>query len=201
MNSQILVKINSFIKYRLIELSGALLILSGIFFLASIVSYSPSDPNFIYTPENIEIKNFGGYYGSIIADFLLQSIGVISFFIVLNLFFWGFKLVTEKKVSNFISKVFFILIYIISGTTFINIFNNDSFWLIDNGNGGFVGRIVKENFHSITALIENQYVVFFLLLSTIVFFILSLNLKINEIVKFLTLPYLIIKQFIVFFKT
>ena len=110
--------------------------------MASIVSYSPSDPNFIYTPENVEIKNFGGFYGSVIADFLLQSIGIISFFIVLNLFYWGLKLVAEKKVSNFISKVFFTLVYIITGTTFINIFNNNSFWLIDNGNGGFVGRIV-----------------------------------------------------------
>ena len=81
MNSQILVKINSFIKNKLIELSGTLLILSGIFLLASIVSYSPSDPNFIYTPESVEIKNFGGFYGSVIADFLLQSIGIISFFI------------------------------------------------------------------------------------------------------------------------
>ena len=82
MNFQILAKINNFVKNRLIELSGALLMLCAIFLLASIASYSPGDPNFIYTPENVEIKNFGGFYGSAIADFLLQSIGFIIFLFV-----------------------------------------------------------------------------------------------------------------------
>ena len=147
MNSQILIKINNFIKNRLIEISGVLLVLSAIFLLTSIASYTPDDPNFIYTTDNGKIENLGGFYGSVTSDFLLQSLGLISFIVVINIFYWGFKLITEKKISNFISKVFFTLIYIISGTTFINIFNNNSFWLIDNGNGGFVGRITKENFY------------------------------------------------------
>ena len=84
MNSQILTKINSIVRNRLIELLGASLILVSIFLLASIVSYSPSDPNFIYNPENTEIKNIGGFYGSVISDFLLQTLGLISFFVVFN---------------------------------------------------------------------------------------------------------------------
>ena len=89
MNSQILIKINDFIKNRLIELSGVSLILISIFLLASVVSYSPSDPNFIYTPENIDIKNVGGFYGSVISDFLLQSLGLISIFLIFNLFYYS----------------------------------------------------------------------------------------------------------------
>ena len=56
MNSQILIKINSFIASRLVEFLGFFLVVTGIFLLVSIVSYSPSDPNFIYTPENTNIK-------------------------------------------------------------------------------------------------------------------------------------------------
>ncbi len=107
MKSQILIKINDFIKNRLIELSGVSLILVSIFLLASIASYSPSDPNFIYTPENAEIKNIGGYYGSVISDLLLQSLGLISIFLVINFFYWGTKLTTRKTISNFITKIFF----------------------------------------------------------------------------------------------
>ena len=106
MKSQILIKINDFIKNRLIELSGVSLILVSIFLLASIISYSPSDPNFIYTPENVEIKNNGGYYGSVISDLLLQSLGLISIFLVINFFYWGTKLTTRKTISNFITKIF-----------------------------------------------------------------------------------------------
>ena len=182
MNSQILIKINNFVKYRLIEFSGILLVLIAIFVLIAIVSYSPEDPNFIYSPENTQIKNFGGFYGSIISDFLLQSIGIVSFFVVLNLFYWGYKIIKEKKISNFIPKIFFTIIYIIFGTTFVDIFYNDSFWLIDNGNSGFVGHIIKENIYTLTTLIENQNIAFFLLLLSIIFLILSLDIKIKEII-------------------
>ncbi len=194
MNYEFLKKINNFVKNRLIELSGFLLMLIGIFLLASIISYSPSDPNFIYAPENTEIKNIGGFYGSVVSDFLLQSLGLISIFIVFNFFYWGIKLATQKTMDNFITKIFFIFIYIIFGTTALNILHNDSFWLIDNGNGGFVGRAIKENIYYFAPLIENQYVVYFFILLTIVFFILSLSIKPNEIIQILLFPFKIIKK-------
>ena len=200
MRSQILMEINNFIKNRLIELSGVLLIFVSTFLLASIVSYSPSDPNFIYTPENTEIKNVGGFYGSVLSDFLLQSLGLIAIFLVFNFFYWGIKLTTQKTINNFITKIFFIFIYIVFGTTVLNILHNDSFWLIDNGNGGFVGRAVKENIYYFTPLVKNQYVIYSLILLTIVFFILSLSIKSNEIIKILLFPFTIIKKIANLFK-
>ena len=110
MKSQILIEINNFIKNRLVELLGIVLIFVSIFLLASIVSYSPSDPNFIYTPENTEIKNVGGFYGSVISDFLLQSLGLIAIFLVFNFFYWGIKLATQKAMGNFFTKIFYMLI-------------------------------------------------------------------------------------------
>ena len=156
MNSQILVKINIFVKKRLIEFSGILLVIIGTYLLASISTYSPSDPNFIYKPEDVEIKNIGGFYGSVISDFLLQSLGLISILIVLNFFYWGIKLTKQKKINSFISKIFYIVLYIVFGTTVLNTIHNDSFWLIDNGNGGFVGRSIKENIYYFTTLRTNR---------------------------------------------
>ena len=200
MNSQILTKLNIFIKKRLIELSGIILVFFSIFLLLSISSYSPDDPNFIYNPENQKIQNIGGFYGSVISDFLLQSIGLISILLIFNFFFWGLKIILEKKVHNFTVKIFYILIYIIFGTTAINVFYNDSFWLIDNGNGGFVGRIIKENIYNFTDIIENQYVIYTFIFLTIIFFVASLNLKINEIFKFMSFPFFIIKKISTFFR-
>ena len=96
MNSRILTNINSFIKNRLIESLSILLIFTSIFLLAAIISYSPSDPNFIYHPENADIKNIGGFYGSVISDFFLQSLGLISILLACSLLFWGLKLFAEK---------------------------------------------------------------------------------------------------------
>ena len=194
MNALILTKINYFIKNRLIELLGFVLLFFSIFLLASIVSYSPSDPNFIYSSENTEIKNVAGFYGSVTSDFLLQSLGLISIFLVFNFFYWGVIIIIEKKISSFVTKIFFTLIYIILGTTVLNTLYNDSFWLIDNGNGGFVGREIKENIYYFTPLIENQYTIYSFILLTIVFFILSLSMKLNEIIIILLFPFKVIKK-------
>jgi len=200
MYSQILIKINSFVKKRFIEFSGILLVITSIFLLISILSYDQGDPSLTYTPETNLIKNLGGFYGSAIADFILQSIGLVSFFIIINLFNWGFTLIKEKKIDNFITKVFFTFSYIIFGTTYLNISYNYSYWINFHGNGGFVGHIIKEFFYSFTNIIDNQYINLSFLILAIVFFILSLNLKIKEIIKILFLPYFIIKKVIVLFK-
>ena len=194
MNSQILLKINSIIKNRLIELLGFSLMLAGIFLLLSIASYSPSDPNFIYTPESVEIKNIGGFYGSVVSDFLLQSLGLISILVAFNFFYWGLKLTTQKKVSNFITKIFFIVVYGIFGTVVLNVLYNNSFWLVDNGNGGFVGNYINKNINYFIPLIENQYIIYALALLTLIFFILSLDMKFNEIKKILFFPFITINK-------
>ena len=106
MNSQILIKFNNFIKNRLIEGIGVVLIFASIFLLLSLISYSPNDPNFIYTPENVQIKNIFGFYGSVISDFLLQSLGLISFLIVINFFYWGIKITVKKTHQILLLKVF-----------------------------------------------------------------------------------------------
>ena len=66
-----------FIVKRLIEIIGIIISIIGILLLISLISYSPSDPNFIF-PENTEIKNLLGFRGSYVADLFFQSIGLIS---------------------------------------------------------------------------------------------------------------------------
>ncbi len=194
MNSQILMNVNNFVKKRLIELSGLFLILLSIFILISIISYSPGDPNFIYNPESSEIKNFAGFYGSVVSDFLLQSIGLVAILITFNFFAWGIKLIKDKTINNFSIVIIYLFSYIFFGSIFLNIFYSDSFWLIDNGNGGFVGRIIKENIYYFSPLIENNYVVYFIAILTVVFFLLSLSIKLNEFIKLTFLPFQIIKK-------
>ena len=68
---------------RLIEISGLVLLLLGFLLLIALISYSPDDPNFIFT-ENTEIKNILGFRGSYISDLFFQSIGLIAFLIVIG---------------------------------------------------------------------------------------------------------------------
>ena len=55
---------------RLIEIIGILIFCLGVFLFIALISYSPTDPNFIF-PENTEIKNVLGFQGSYVSDFFV----------------------------------------------------------------------------------------------------------------------------------
>ena len=137
-----------FIIRRIIELFGLLVIFFGILLLISIISYSPDDDNFIISQNN-EIQNLLGFNGSIISDFLFQSIGLIVYLIPFTLFFSGLNILINKKYILFIDNLFFCIFYIIFGSLFFSYFKDESFFLTINGNGGFVGLFIKNSFLSI----------------------------------------------------
>ena len=63
---------NLFINFttnRLAEMFGLVLLFLGLLLFVALFTYSPDDPNFIFT-ENTEIKNFLGFKGSFISDLL-----------------------------------------------------------------------------------------------------------------------------------
>ena len=107
MNTNFLNSVTNFIKKRTFELLGLVLILSSIALTISFVTYAPEDPSFIYGDTSIEVKNFFGIYGSSVADFLLQSFGMVSFLLLINFLFWGFNLLLKKEIKKLILKLFF----------------------------------------------------------------------------------------------
>ena len=74
-----------FITNRIIEIIGIVISVFGVLLLIALLSYSPTDPNFIFS-DNTEIKNLLGFQGSYISDFFFQSLGLISFLIPLTYF-------------------------------------------------------------------------------------------------------------------
>ena len=159
---------------RVAEIVGILFICVSILFLISLLTYSPEDPNFIFT-ENIEIKNILGIKGSYISDLFFQSIGLMSFFISFTIFFTGINLIKYKNFLFIIANIFYAVIYAILGSLFFTTFFPDSFWLSINGNGGFVGNFFQNTFLS-NLINLNKEISFFILLILILFiFLMSVN--------------------------
>ena len=67
---------------RLIEIIGIIIFCLGIMLLIALISYSPTDPNFIF-PKNTDIKNILGFQGSYISDLFVQSFGFIAYLLSL----------------------------------------------------------------------------------------------------------------------
>ena len=173
-----------FITNRLIEIIGIIISILGILLLLALISYSPSDPNFIFS-ENTEIKNLLGFKGSYISDFFLQSLGLISFLIPITFFFSGIRAFKKKEIFFLIENSFYITLYSITGALFFSYFYKDAFNLYINGNGGFVGTYLSQVLIRAENIpYENIFYYFFLLL-IFLFFLLSFNFNPKRFFLFL----------------
>ena len=169
---------------RLIEILGIFIFCLGILVFISLVSYSPSDPNFIF-PENTEIKNILGIQGSYIADFFIQSSGLISFLIPITILITGINIFRNKEIFLIIENLFFASTYTLFGSFFFSLYHKDSFTYYINGNGGFIGNYLNETFLSDLAK-SNQTIFYYILLFVIILlFLISMNLTYKSFTNFI----------------
>ena len=118
-------KIIDFLRNRSIELVGLILVFSALLLAISFFTYSPNDPTFIYGSQNISINNLLGIYGGLIADFLLQSFGLVAFLLVVTIKIWGISLVVKKEIKKIQFKIFYLVLYLMFSCIFVYIlFNN-----------------------------------------------------------------------------
>ena len=171
-----------FLIKRFIEIIGICVSLLGIFILIALISYSPEDPNFIF-PEKTIIKNFLGYQGSFISDLILQSIGLISYLIPITFIFSGISIFNKKKIYLIIENSFFITIYCSFGSLFFSTFHTETFELYINGTGGFLGNYLSETFLKNITSPYTEFFYYFLILITVVFFLISINFKIKNFIS------------------
>ena len=87
----------------------------------SLISYSPTDPNFIF-PENTEIKNILGFQGSYISDLFFQSIGLVAYLIPITYMFTGIGIFKKKEIFLLLENSFYIILYTLSGSLFFSFF-------------------------------------------------------------------------------
>ena len=176
-------KIRDFSLKRLVEFIGLIILVSAILILLSLISYNPNDPNFIY-PENQEVNNILGINGSITADFLLQSVGIVAYCLPISLIFLSISILFNKNLILIVNCLFYIICYSVIGTIFLSQFYKEAYFLIINGNGGYVGNyFYNEIFFKIVNL--NAEISYYALLSIfIILFLISINFKLNWLTSF-----------------
>ena len=171
-------KIRDFAIEKFIEFIGLLTLIFAFLMFLSLISYDPNDPNFIY-PENQEIKNFLGINGSIGADFLLQSIGLISYFLPITLIFLSITLIYQKTLISILNSLFYMVCYSIVGSIFLTQFYKEAFFLVINGNGGFVGNYFYNNIFFKITNINSEVSYYFIILLFFILFFISINFRLR----------------------
>jgi len=166
---------------RLIEILGIIVSILGILLFLALISYSPTDPNFIF-PKNTEIKNILGLQGSYISDLFLQSVGLISFLVPVTLIFTGINIFRLKEIFLLIENSLFVIFYSLVGTLFFSYFYQDAFILYINGNGGFIGNYFNETFLNNLLNSYNNISYYFLIVLTSLFFLISINFNLKKFI-------------------
>ena len=170
-------KVLNFLKLRLIEVSGLVILTFSIFYLYSVATYSPENATLI-TPgktEDLVLLNYSFY----ISDFLLQAFGLSCFLLFANFFIWSWLIIIQKSVSSITFKFLFIIIYLSLISLGLKILFDQSFWLPDNGNGGFLGAYLI-SFIPLDFYTFNPIIAYSSLTIGTIFFILSLGLNFSE---------------------
>ena len=173
-------KTKVFLIRRIAELFGLVIIVVGVSIFLSLLSYSPDDPNFIVN-ESEEITNLLGFRGSVVSDFLFQSVGLIAYLIPLTLFFSGTNILITKRQVIIIENLFFCVLYIFCGSLFFAYFRDQSFFLTINGNGGFVGSFSKDSFFKSLLELDTTISYYSLSILTIILFFISINFRISKV--------------------
>jgi len=184
----------SFLKKRTIELIGLSLISSSLLLAISFFSYSPNDPTFVHGTGDNNINNLLGIYGGLVADFLLQSFGLAAFLILITFTTWGITLIFQKEIKKILFKFFYLVLYLIFTCIFIYATFNNSFWLIDNGNSGFVGQILYNKISIILPNLNNEYFIFILITLSLIFFFLSSNISIKHFFSIISKTFQVFKK-------
>ena len=107
-----LINILEFSTNRFIEIIGFIIASLSLPLFLSLATYSPEDPNFIFS-GSAKVSNLLGIKGSYLSDLLFQSFGLISFLIPFSLLFSGIFIIKNKNFYLIIDNFFFIIIYVL----------------------------------------------------------------------------------------
>ena len=173
--------VSIFIIKRLIEICGIFVSILGILLLLSLITYSPNDPNFIF-PENTKIENLLGYQGSYVSDLFFQSLGLSAFLIPFTYLFTGLNIFKSKNIFLLLENTFFLILCLLAGSLFFNLFYLDNFALYINGNGGFVGKYFSKMFSENLISAYKHTFYYFLLFLIFFLFLKSINFKIKNFI-------------------
>jgi len=119
------------------ELAGIALVLGAVYIAVALFSYSRWDPA-LFTHSTFKVRNFGGVFGSYIADFLFSLLGAPAFSIPGFMVFFGLRKLffpEERHIVQVVGAVLFILSFSffagLSGMVFI---------MTDANSGGLLGQ-------------------------------------------------------------
>ena len=128
------------IRRRSNQIRGAALLSVALFALASLVTWTATDPSLSNASSGV-IANALGRPGAIVSDLLTQFLGLASLALLLPLAFWGWRLVTFRPVPGEKLRAGALVLGVLGACAVLGTLPRLPSWPILSGMGGAVGDL------------------------------------------------------------
>jgi S-DNA-T family DNA segregation ATPase FtsK/SpoIIIE len=126
------------IARRLSELGGVALIAVAAALAAALGSWSVQDPSLSHA-TSAPVRNLLGVPGAILADLLMQLVGVGALALILPMAVWGWRLVTHRPLDRERLRLMLWTAGVLATTAFASCLPTGAAWPLPTGLGGVVG--------------------------------------------------------------
>ncbi|MBM3539149.1 MAG: cell division protein FtsK, partial [Alphaproteobacteria bacterium] len=132
----------AFLRKRLVEIAGLILIATGVALALALVSYTPADPSLSHATGG-PVLNFMGRLGAMLADLLLQTVGLGSALIAVLCGAWGWRLLRVHRLPLWWLRVALMPIMVLLAAMAVSALPAPTGWPrpLDTGLGGVVGQL------------------------------------------------------------
>ena len=127
-----------FLQFIFLKTLGISLLVSSLFILLSVVTYSKNDPSFRNANDG-EITNLFGIFGSHLADSLHVAIGVTMYTLPVFLLAWSSKFLFSSSPTYLIKRMILLPLFIAFFSVFLSTNVPPPYWSFKYGLGGIFG--------------------------------------------------------------
>ncbi|WP_445322312.1 DNA translocase FtsK 4TM domain-containing protein [Roseixanthobacter pseudopolyaromaticivorans] len=128
------------VRRRSSQICGAALLTASLFALTSMVTWTASDPS-LSNASGAEVKNLLGRPGAIVADLLMQGLGLASLFLLLPLAYWGWRLLTYRPLRGEQLRAGALTLGVLGMSALLSALPTFGAWPVPTGLGGVIGDL------------------------------------------------------------
>lgn len=123
---------------------GTLLCTFSLFLLLCLFTYNQADPSLNQATANTA-TNIGGYAGALVADLMLQFLGLASIFVALIPLAWSVKLLNGSSISFLQVRLSLLIITLVLTACLLAKIDPPIWWSIKGGLGGSIGMTLHDS--------------------------------------------------------
>jgi DNA segregation ATPase FtsK/SpoIIIE, S-DNA-T family len=126
------------LRRRVRELGGLALVVIAVLLSLALATWSVQDPSLSHA-TNAPVRNMLGVSGAIVADLLIQLLGLAALVLVLPVAIWGWRLITHRPLQRERIRLLFWLLAVVMAASCAASLPHSATWPLPVGLGGVIG--------------------------------------------------------------